>query len=123
MKASVGIRVVLASVFASLSCFGIFEAIRVLPVLWVFAWLLLVPRGELTRPIPSKELKWTFLGIGIFVAFVLTFVLASAFLHWRPTPNVKVCHVAGVALWILWWFAIYRRWQAEKIKAKADRCA
>ncbi len=74
-------------------------------------------RAELTRPIPRNEWWLTFLVVGIFLAVMLTL----PFLHLHATHDAVVHgmrHPAVVAaLWILWMWPIYRRWQKKERKS------
>jgi predicted lysophospholipase L1 biosynthesis ABC-type transport system permease subunit len=117
MKTSTIIRFILATVFVTLACVGLLFGITGIVVLWAIAWLLLMGRSELTKPIPRKELWTTFLGIGIFLAVLLTL----PFLHLPPLPEPRgiIRVVFAVTMWVLWMFVIYYRWRRERRKADA----
>jgi hypothetical protein len=117
MKTSIIIRFILAAVFVTLAFVGFLFGITGIVALWAIAWLLLMERSELTKPIPRKEFWLTFLGIGIFLAVVLTL----PFLHLRPLPEPHgvIRAVFAVAMWVLWMYVIYYRWRQERRKADA----
>jgi predicted lysophospholipase L1 biosynthesis ABC-type transport system permease subunit len=117
MKTSTIIRFVLAAFFATLACVGLLFGITGIVVLWALAWLLLMGRSELTKPIPRKELWPTFLGIGVFLAVLLTL----PFLHLPslPEPHGIIRAMFAVAMWVLWMFVVYHRWRRERRKADA----
>ncbi|MGA2788753.1 MAG: hypothetical protein ABSF60_14630 [Verrucomicrobiota bacterium] len=117
MKTSTIIRFVLAAVFATLSCIGILTGITLLTLLWCVAWLLLMGRSELTKPIEPASRRELLVGIVIFIIF-LSLVVTLDVLH-LPEPPAKVRLVLAAALWILWMWGIFRRWQREKGKADA----
>jgi hypothetical protein len=117
MKTSTIIRFVLAAVFATLSCVGILTGESLLTFLWCLAWLLMMGRSELTKPIEPASRKEVLMGIVIFVAFlgvVVTFHVLRL-----PEPNATVRLVLATAIWVLWILGIYCRWQREKGKADA----
>ncbi|HEV2328306.1 MAG TPA: hypothetical protein VGY56_05910 [Verrucomicrobiae bacterium] len=117
MKTSTIIRFVLAALFATLACVGWLFGITGIVALSAVAWLLLMGRSELTKPIPRKELWPTFLVIGIFLAALLTL----PFLHLSPLPEPHggIRTVFAVATWVLWMCAIYYRWRRERRKVDA----
>jgi hypothetical protein len=116
MKTLTITRFVLAAVFATISCVGILTGIMLLTPLWCVAWLLLMGRSELTRPIEPASRKELLVGIVIFVFFI-GLVVTLDFLH-LPEPHLPVRAVLATAMWILWMWGIYHRWQ--KVKGKAD---
>jgi len=115
MKTSFIIRLVAAAVVATLASVGLIAAFPASGVLFSLSWLLLIPRGELTRPIPRSEWWLTFVVVGVLLAVFLT----MPFLHLPHAPNEIVRFAIAVPLWLLWMWAIYRRWQREKGKADA----
>lgn len=117
MKTSTIIRFVLATLFATLACVGLLFGIMGIAALWLVAWLLLMGRSELTKPIPRKELWSGLLVTGILLAVLLTL----PFLHLSPLPEIHgiIRTVLTVSMWVLWLFAIYCRWRREKEKADA----
>jgi len=116
MKTSTIIRFIVAAIFATLACVGLLAGIPGIPLLWIVAWLLLMGRSELTKPIPGKEL-WV--GLVIFVVF-LGLIAMLDILHFRePQPHGVVRSVLATAIWVGWMFAIYYRWRREKGKADA----
>jgi hypothetical protein len=116
MKTSTVIRFIVAAIFATLACFGLLADIPGIPVLWVVAWLLLMGRSELTKPIPRKEL-WV--GLAIFVVF-LGLIATLDILHLHEAQPHGVVRIAlATAIWVVWMFAIYYRWRREKVKADA----
>ncbi len=106
------IRFVLAAMFATLACIGLFFGIPGLPALWTLAWLLLMGRSELTKPIPREELWPGLLVTGILLAALITF----PFLHLSrlPEPHGAVRLALAGAIWVGWMFAIYCRWQKQR---------
>jgi len=117
MKTSTIIRFILAAVFATLACVGLLFGITDIVVLWVPAWLLLMRRSELTKPIPRKELRVTFLVIGILLAVLLT--LPFLHLPLSPEPRGIIRAVFAVAVWVLWMFVVYCQWRRERRNADA----
>jgi len=117
MKTTTIIRFLLAAVFATLSCVGIFTGITLLTLLWCVAWLLLMGRSELTKPIEPASRKELLVGIVIFVIFLGSVVTLDV-LH-LPEPHATVRFVLAVVLWPLWMWGVYHRWQREKGKADA----
>ena len=109
MKTSFIIRLVAATVLITLGCIGWAEAISTAVLLFSISWLLLIPRGELTRPIPRSEWWKIFLLIAVFVAVMLTLV----FLH-LPTPSQTVRVAMAVPMWVLGMWTIYLRWQQAR---------
>jgi hypothetical protein len=116
MKILTIIRFVLAAVFATASCVGILTGMTLLTPLWCVAWLLLMGRSELTKPLEPTSRKELLVGIVIFVGFIALIVILDV-LH-LPKPHLPVRAVLAAALWILWMWGIYHRWQ--KVKGKAD---
>jgi protein-S-isoprenylcysteine O-methyltransferase Ste14 len=91
-----------------------------MPVCFSLAWLLLIGRSELTRPIPQRERWQAIMVVGVFVVLVLLSVLFSVLFPSRSdiAEAVKsvMYHPAFVLfLWIFWLWAIYRRWQHVKV--------
>jgi hypothetical protein len=117
MKLSTIIRFVLAAVFATLSCIGILIGTSLFTCLWWVAWLLLMGRSELTKPIEPASRRELWIGILVFVVFI-SLIVTLNILH-LPKPNATVRLVLAAAMWILWMWGIYRRWQREKGKADA----
>ncbi len=119
MKTSTLIRFVLAGVIATLACAGLLAQVTGSAVLFSVSWLVLMGRAELTRPIPHKERRMTIIVVGVLVALLLTL----PFLHLpveRDAESRGLSHPLVVAaLWALWMFGIYRRWQREKGLADA----
>jgi quinol-cytochrome oxidoreductase complex cytochrome b subunit len=117
MKTSTIIRFVLAAIFATLACVGLLAGVTGSAVLFCVAWLLLMGRSELTKPIPRKELRWGLLVTGILLAVLLTL----PFLHLSPLPEPHgiLRAVSVAAMWVLWMFVIYHRWRRDKGKADA----
>jgi hypothetical protein len=117
MKTSTIIRFVLAAVFATLSCVGIFTGTTFIASIWWVAWLLLMGRSELTKPIEPASRREILIGIVVFVIFVGVIVTLDI-LH-LPKPPATVRLVLAIAMLVLWMWGIYRRWQREKGKADA----
>ena len=115
MKTSFVIRIVAAAVVATLASLGFLAVVTGSAVLFSLSWLLLIPRGELTRPIPRSEWWLMFVVVGVLLAVFLT----MPFLRLPPAPSERVRIAVAVPLWLLWMWAIYRRWQREKGKADA----
>ena len=119
MKTSTIIRFVLAGVIATLACAGLLAQVTGSAVLFSVSWLLLMGPAELTRPIPSKERRWTIVLVGVLVALLLTLPFLNL-----PVARDGVTHglnhpVVVGALWTLWLWAICRRWKREKGTADA----
>jgi hypothetical protein len=114
MKISAIIRFVLAALFATLACAGLLFGIPGLTALWALAWLLLMERSTLTRPIPRAEMRTTLLATGVLVAALLTL----PFLH-LPEPRGAVRVLLAAVMWVGWMFAVYLRWRREKGHADA----
>jgi len=93
-------------------------------VLFAVPGFLVFGTAELTRPLPRKEL-WSILG---FTVVFLAVALTSPFLHSpaKLDPQTHGMSYAMVlvvaAVWIWWMWAIYRRWQHEKVKVDAQAC-
>jgi energy-coupling factor transporter transmembrane protein EcfT len=117
MKVSFIIRMVAAAVAATLASLGYLAAVPGSVVLYSVSWLLLVPRGQLTRPIPRGEWWLVFVTVGGFLAVMLT--LPFLHLHSSSAPSEQARFAVAVSLWVLWMWAIYRRWQREKGQADA----
>jgi len=117
MKTSFIIRMVAAAIVATLASVGYLAAVPSSLGLFSISGLLVIPREELTRPIPRNESWWTFLVVGVLVAVFLTL----PFLHLQSpfAPSVSVRFALAAPLWLLWMWAIYRRCQREKVKAAA----
>jgi len=109
---------VAAAVSATLASLGYLMDVPDSMVLYSVSWVLLIPRGELTRPIPRSE-WWQMLVImaGGFLAVFLA--LPFLHLHSPSAPSKSVRFAVAVSLWLLWMWAIYRRWQG-KADAKQD---
>ena len=108
----------MALLSATLVCIGMFEDIKFLGFLWMITWLCAVGSTELTRPIPRSEWRPTFIGIGVFLAVMLTL----PFLHLPkiPSPGVGLRHLLAVVLWGFWLWVIYRTWHEERLKGNAE---
>ncbi|HTB82790.1 MAG TPA: hypothetical protein VK742_03980 [Candidatus Sulfotelmatobacter sp.] len=117
MKISFIIRMVAAAVATSLASLGYLVAVSGSTVLFCVSWILLVPHGELTRPIPRSEWWSTLCMVGGLVAVLLT--LPFLHLHSPSAPSASARFAVAVALWLVYMWAIYRRWQREKGKADA----
>ena len=117
MKTSFIIRLVVAALLATLACIGFAADIPVLGGLIFISWLLLMPRGTLTRPIPRSERWWAFLLVGVVVAVLLTL----PFLKKPPEPSRGVRAAAAVLLWLLWMLAGYSRWRRVKREVDTER--
>ena len=114
MKTSTIIRFVLAALFATLACVSLFAGFFGAGASSAVAWLLLMGRTELTKPIPRGEWWVGLLGVGVFVA-----IIVALHLFHLPEPHGAVRLVVSVALWLLWMWGIYYRWQKEKGKIDA----
>lgn len=119
MKTSTLIRFVLAGVVATLACAGLLAQVAGSEVLFSVSWLLLMGRAELTRPIPHKERRWTIIVVGVLVALLLTLPFLNLPVARDEGPHGLNHPVVVGALWVLWMFGIYRRWQREKGLADA----
>jgi hypothetical protein len=109
MKTLTIIRFVSAAVVVTLACVGLFEGVIGIAVLFSLAWLLLMGRSELTKPIPRNEWWLSVIAIIGLLALILTF----RFLH-LPEPHGVARLAVSVVLWVLWIWAICRRWQRER---------
>jgi hypothetical protein len=124
MKTSTVIRFALAAIFATLAFAGLAAGVPASQVLFSVPWLLMLRKGALTQPIPRKHWFGVFVMVGTFVAVMLTLAMLPIFLH-RPYVEYKPAQpsigrsAAAAAMWILWMWMIYRRWQMEKTKVEA----
>lgn len=114
MKKSTIVRFVFSGVFATIACVGFFTGIAFISSLWWVAWLFLMGRSELTKPLPRTQLWVMILTLIVFIGLIVTL----KFLH-LPEPNTAIRAIFASAFWILWMWAIYRHWQREKGQADA----
>ena len=117
MKTSFIIRMVAAAVTTTFASLGYLAAVPGSMVLFCVSWLLLVPSGELTRPIPRSERWSTFCVVGGLVAILLA--LPFIHLHSPSAPSASARFAVAVSLWLVYVWAIFRRWQKEKRKTDA----
>lgn len=109
MKTSFIVRMVLATIVVTVACVGLLARVTGAAVLLSVPWILLMGVSGLTRPIPREELRMTLFVTGIIVAMLL----AIPFLHLSPMRDLGSYPVFVAILWVLWMFAIYRRWRTE----------
>jgi hypothetical protein len=119
MNAVTKVRFAMSLLAATVVCIGMFADILGFGFGWIVIYLLAFKRAELTQAIPHNESRSTFIGIGVFLAVMLTL----PFLHLPkiPSPSGALRHWLAVALWGFWISVICWKWRWEKQRGNADQ--
>jgi hypothetical protein len=118
MKTSRIIQFVVAAVLFSIGCVALLaHTLFVLSNLcFVLPGLILMPRSELSRPVPRRELFGVFVALLILAAVILCLKLLIP----NSVGERIVCHPAFVIpLWILMMSSLIWRWRKERRLADA----
>ena len=107
-----------STVIVTLACFGLLSHVIGSTLLFLIVWLLLISRAELTQPIPRSEWRSTFITIGILLAVLLTLPFLRLPAAHKAVADGMGHPVIVAALWLLWMWGIYCRWQREKRKVE-----
>jgi hypothetical protein len=85
-------------------------------MLFALATVFFMPRSELTRPIPRRELWLTFGVLALFIGVIG----AANFIVSKSASDVMqriICHPAVVVpLWILMLWGLFRHWQRQRVE-------
>jgi hypothetical protein len=118
MNASINQRFGIAAVLTSAGCALLLAGVSAWP-LFGLAVLFFMPRSELTKPIPRRELWAMF---GVILALIASSFAAKYVLPSSAAALVRrvVAHPAFVVpLWLLMLWGLFRHWQRQRGAANA----
>ena len=114
MKNSIVIRFGIAAVLITAGCVLSLLGFSNGGVLFALATVFFMPRSELARPIPRRELWLTF---GVLV-LLIALIVAAKFLIPKSAADVMeriICHPVVVEpLWLLMLWGLFRHWQRQR---------
>jgi hypothetical protein len=114
MKNSIINRFGVAAVLISVGCAFLLAGVDRGGILFGLATVFFMPRSELTKPIPRREL-WVMLGV--LFAFIAVMVAARHFLPSSTGDTVRrvICHPAFVVpFWLFMMWGLFRHYQRQK---------
>jgi hypothetical protein len=119
MKHSIAIRFCIAAGLITAGCSLLLLGFSNGGVLFALATVFFMPRSELTRPIPRRELWLTF---GALV-LLITLIVAAKFFIPKSASDVMEKIISDpavvVPLWLLMLWGLFRHWQRQKGEADA----
>jgi hypothetical protein len=107
-------RFVIAGVLISAGCLLLLSGFSNGGVFFGLATVFFMPRSELKRPIPRRELWLTF---GVVVALIVVIIAAKHFVPSSASEVMErvICHPAVVVpLWLLMLWGLLRHWQRQR---------
>ena len=107
-------RFVIAAVLISAGCLLLLSGISNGGVVFGLATVFFMPRSELTRPIPRRELWLTF---GILLVLIVVIIATKNFVPSSASELMErlICHPAVVVpLWLLMLWGLLRHWQRQR---------
>lgn len=114
MKQPIVIRFGIGALLISAGCWLLLLGFTSGGVLFAAATVFFMPRSELTRPIPGRELWLTFGGLLFFIALIV----AAKFFIPKSASEVMdriICHPAVVVpLWVLMLGGLFRHWRKQR---------
>jgi|SRR5690348_7198356 len=114
MKNSTEIRFGIAAFLITAGCLLLLLGFSNGGVLFALATVFFMPRSELTRPIPRRELWLTF---GVLI-LLIALIVAAKFLIPKSAADMMeriIRHPAVVVpLWMLMLWGLFRHWQRQR---------